>query len=67
MLSPSVRSLVFRMTDGDALSFLAGQYVDLFVPTKSGLAFKRAYSIASPPRPHERPGELERLYSRWFS
>jgi phenol hydroxylase P5 protein len=49
MLSPSVRSLVMRTTDGSAVGHVAGQYLDLIVPTARGLAFKRSYSIASPP------------------
>lgn len=48
-LSPSVRSLTFRMTDGGALGHVAGQYVDLIVPTRQGLPFRRSYSIASGP------------------
>src|SRR2546429_4911772 len=63
MLSPSVRSLVFRCTDGEALAFHAGQYVDLFVPT-ARFVEKRPYSIASPPRPHERPGAFEIAVTR---
>jgi ferredoxin-NADP reductase len=47
-LSPSVRSLCFALEDGP-LSFRAGQWVDIFVDTPSGLE-KRAYSIASDPR-----------------
>jgi len=47
-LSPSVRSLVFRTTDGEPLAFIAGEWVDMFIPTP-GLVVKRAYSIASPP------------------
>jgi CDP-4-dehydro-6-deoxyglucose reductase len=51
MLSPSVRSLVFRFEDGEPFAFEAGQYVDVFAPTRSGMVFKRSYSIASAPEP----------------
>jgi ferredoxin-NADP reductase len=49
LLSPSVRSLVFQTADGSAVGHLAGQYLDLIVPTARGLPFKRSYSIASTP------------------
>ena len=49
MLSPSVRSLVMRTTDGSPVGHVAGQYLDLIVPTARSLAFKRSYSIASAP------------------
>jgi ferredoxin-NADP reductase len=48
-LSPSVRSLVFRTADGSAVGHVAGQYVDLVVPTARGIPHKRSYSVASPP------------------
>ena len=48
MLSPSVRSLRLALADGP-LSFAAGQWVDLYVDTASGMQ-KRAYSIASGPQ-----------------
>ena len=51
MLSPSVRSLRFRMADGRPVGHEAGQYVDLVVPTRRGLPFRRSYSIASAPDP----------------
>jgi CDP-4-dehydro-6-deoxyglucose reductase len=50
-LSPSVRGLTFRTGDGAPLGHLAGQYIDLIVPTPRGLPFKRSYSIASAPDP----------------
>jgi CDP-4-dehydro-6-deoxyglucose reductase len=50
-LSPSVRSLSFHTVDGAPLGHLAGQYVDLVVPTASGLPFRRPYSVASAPEP----------------
>jgi NAD(P)H-flavin reductase len=49
MLSPSVRSLVFEIMGARPLVYEPGQAIDLFVPTASGLANKRAYSIASAP------------------
>jgi NAD(P)H-flavin reductase len=58
-LSASVRSLVLRMTDGEPISFAAGQYVDLLVPTRSGLLNRRPSSPASPPDPSMRPGKIE--------
>ncbi len=64
MLSASVRSLVLRMTDGEPISFVPGQYVDRLVPTRSGLAYKRPYSIASPPDPGTRPGRVEVAVTR---
>jgi NAD(P)H-flavin reductase len=49
-LSPTVRELTIEVeTSGDEVfSYEAGQYVDLYVPTKS-LTMKRPYSIASAP------------------
>jgi len=38
------------MIDGRALGQVAGQYVDLIVPTRRGVPFRRSYSIASGPR-----------------
>jgi CDP-4-dehydro-6-deoxyglucose reductase len=46
-LSPSVRALLLSPAAG-ALEFVAGQWLDLYVPTTGGLQ-KRAYSIASAP------------------
>ena len=51
MLSPSVRSLVFRVEDDEPFAFEAGQYVDVYAPIESGMVFKRPYSIASSPSP----------------
>jgi ferredoxin-NADP reductase len=62
-LSPSVRSLVFRTADGSPVGHLAGQHLDLIVPTARGLAYKRAYSIASAPDP-ERPSRFEVAVTR---
>ena len=63
MLSPTVRSLVFRACDGAPFAFVAGQYVDLYVPGASGLVYKRPYSIASAPT-HEVPGRFEIAVTR---
>jgi len=46
-LSPSVRSLVFAVLGDEPFRYVAGQWVDLFTPTRSGLVMKRSYSIAS--------------------
>lgn len=50
-LSPTVRLLELHTLDGAPFPFVAGQYVDLFVPT-AGLHEKRPYSIASAPSQH---------------
>jgi ferredoxin-NADP reductase len=63
MLSPSVRSLRFRMADGLPVSHTAGQYADLVVPTPRGLPFRRSYSIASAPDP-ARPDLFEVAVTR---
>jgi len=47
-LSPSVRGLTFRCSDGRPLEFEAGQWLNLHVPTAEG-TLRRAYSIASRP------------------
>lgn len=47
-LSPAVRSLVLRVVDGRAFEYVAGQWVDVYVPTPDGIV-KRAYSVASAP------------------
>jgi ferredoxin-NADP reductase len=47
-LAPSVRRFVFARTDGRALDFNAGQWLNLVLPLASG-EIRRAYSIASPP------------------
>ncbi|HZU84003.1 MAG TPA: FAD-dependent oxidoreductase [Polyangiaceae bacterium] len=49
MLSASVRSLTLRTTDRSPVGHLAGQYLDVIVPTPRGLPYKRSYSIASAP------------------
>ena len=48
VLAPSVRRLVFARSDGRALVFDAGQWLNLVLPLPSG-EIRRAYSIASPP------------------
>jgi CDP-4-dehydro-6-deoxyglucose reductase len=63
MLSPSVRSLTMRMVDGAPVGHVAGQYVDVLVPTSRGLAFRRSYSIASEPG-GAHPAELEIAVTR---
>jgi ferredoxin-NADP reductase len=63
MLSPSVRSLCFRMADARPVGHVAGQYLDLIVPTARGLSFRRSYSIASAPEPL-RPGDFEVAVTR---
>jgi ferredoxin-NADP reductase len=62
-LSPSVRSLSFRLRDGAPVGHVAGQHLDLIVPTPGGLAFRRAYSIASAPDAH-RPEAFEIAVTR---
>jgi ferredoxin-NADP reductase len=51
------------MTDSRPVGHVAGQYVDLVVPTASGLAFRRSYSIASAPDP-TRPDVFEIAVTR---
>lgn len=48
MIAPAVRHLVFERTDGEALDFAPGQWVNLVMPLASG-EIKRSYSIASAP------------------
>lgn len=63
MLSPSVRGLRFRATDGRPVGHVAGQYLDLVVPTPRGLAFRRSYSVASAPDAAD-PGAFEVAVTR---
>jgi CDP-4-dehydro-6-deoxyglucose reductase len=52
MLSPSVRALELRCTDGAPLGHQAGQWVNLHVPlTEASAPVRRAYSVASAPKP----------------
>jgi ferredoxin-NADP reductase len=62
-LSPSVKSLAFRLRDGSPVGHAAGQHLDLIVPTPGGLAFRRSYSIASAPDA-ERPDRFEIAVTR---
>jgi ferredoxin-NADP reductase len=63
LLSPSVRSLDLRTSDGSAVGHVAGQYLDLIVPTPRSLPYKRSYSIASAPDP-EHPERFEIAVTR---
>jgi ferredoxin-NADP reductase len=63
MLSPSVRELRFRTTDGRPVGHVAGQYLDLVVPTARRLPFRRSYSIASAPDAAD-PGAFEIAVTR---
>ena len=47
-LSATVRALTFRCVDGQPLGHVAGQWVNIDVPTAAGIA-RRAYSVASAP------------------
>jgi CDP-4-dehydro-6-deoxyglucose reductase len=47
-LSPTVRGLRLRCVDGAPLRFVAGQWVNLYLPAGEA-SLRRAYSIASPP------------------
>lgn len=49
-LTPSVRAFTFARDDGAAMQFVAGQWVNVMIPTPEGV-LKRAYSVASPPGP----------------
>ncbi len=62
-LSPSVRGLRFRAVDGRPIGHAAGQYLDLVVPTRRGLPFRRSYSLASAPDPGD-PGAFEVAVTR---
>jgi ferredoxin-NADP reductase len=53
----------FRTSDGSAVAHVAGQYVDLIVPTARGLPYKRSYSIASAPDA-ARPSRFEIAVTR---
>ena len=52
-LSPWVRSFSWRCADRDALEYIAGQWVNFYVPV-AGEPLRRAYSIASAPDPARR-------------
>ena len=51
------------MTDVLPVGHVAGQYLDLVVPTARGLAFRRSYSVASAPDP-ARPDVFEVAVTR---
>jgi len=55
MLAPSVRHFVFVRDDGEALDFLAGQFVQVHFTYADGKTTKRSYSIAT-----IREGETDR-------
>lgn len=57
LLTPSVRELVFARGDGRPFDFDPGQWVNLVLPLPTG-EVKRAYSIASAPRPFASSFEL---------
>jgi CDP-4-dehydro-6-deoxyglucose reductase, E3 len=61
-LSPTVKLLVWRDSEGRPLPFVAGQWFNFDVPTSGGVV-RRAYSIASAPSV-ERPDELEIAVTR---
>ena len=62
MLSPNVRGLTLTCADGEPLSFVPGQWVNLELDA-FGRRDKRAYSIASPPNPRE-PGTFDIAVTR---
>lgn len=47
MIAPSVRHLVFQRDDGDSLSFLPGQFLQVHFQYPDGKPTKRSYSIAT--------------------
>ena len=63
-LSPTVRSITLELLGDESFAFEPGQYLDLFVPTQSGLVFKRPYSIASAPSAAVGPTRLEIAVTR---
>jgi ferredoxin-NADP reductase len=50
-LSPTVRALTLRCMDGQPLGHVAGQWVNVDVPTGGEVIARRAYSVASSPSP----------------
>ncbi|MFN5703205.1 MAG: ferredoxin--NADP reductase, partial [Gammaproteobacteria bacterium] len=46
MLAPSVRHLEFARDDGQALDFIAGQFIQVHFNTPDGSPTKRSYSLA---------------------
>ena len=47
MLAPSVRHLEFARDDGQALDFIAGQFIQVHFNTPDGSPTKRSYSLAT--------------------
>lgn len=47
MIAPTVRHLVFQRDDGESLSFLPGQFLQVHFQYEDGKATKRSYSIAT--------------------
>ncbi|HJK95677.1 MAG TPA: FAD-dependent oxidoreductase [Polyangiaceae bacterium LLY-WYZ-14_1] len=62
-LSPLVRQMRFRVMDGSPLTFVAGQWVNLYLPTPAGEVIERSYSLSSAPDPR-RPDEFEVAVTR---
>jgi len=62
-LSPLVRQVRFRTVDGAPLPFVAGQWVNLYLPTPDGDVLERSYSLSSAPDPR-RPEEFEVAVTR---
>ncbi|MEM9187861.1 MAG: FAD-dependent oxidoreductase [Myxococcota bacterium] len=61
LLSPDVKFLEFGADP--SFSFVAGQWVNLFVPVPDSVVHRRSYSIASAPDPTH-PGRLEFAVTR---
>jgi CDP-4-dehydro-6-deoxyglucose reductase, E3 len=61
-LSPTVRGMTFRILEGQRLHYVAGQWINLRVPSADGDMVQRAYSIASAPSAND--GEFEIAVTR---
>ena len=48
MIAPAVAELTFERADGEAITFEAGQWINLVLPSE-GKELRRAYSVASAP------------------
>jgi CDP-4-dehydro-6-deoxyglucose reductase, E3 len=57
LIAPAVRRMVFERASGQPFRFLPGQWVNLVLPLPGG-EIKRAYSIASAPRPDDARFEI---------
>ena len=55
-ISPTVKHLVFRRVDGQAFSFIPGQFITLHIPTDEKI-LRRSYSIAN--RSHQLSEDIE--------